>query len=47
MTLITQIFNVFLPKFLEAKVGETVTGGGREQSLRECELSSWSSFVPR
>ncbi|KAK4057522.1 hypothetical protein OIO90_001591 [Microbotryomycetes sp. JL221] len=32
------IFNVFLPKYLEEKVGETVTHGGREQSLRECEL---------
>ncbi|KAM0786773.1 hypothetical protein ACM66B_002208 [Microbotryomycetes sp. NB124-2] len=29
------IFNVFLPKYLEQKVGETVTHGGREQSLRE------------
>ncbi|KAK4052685.1 hypothetical protein OIV83_001972 [Microbotryomycetes sp. JL201] len=32
------IFNVFLPKYLEEKVGETVTHGGREQSLREYVL---------
>ena len=32
-----QIFNVFLPKYLEQKVGEVAGNGGREQSLRDCE----------
>ena len=38
-----QIFNVFLPKWLETKVGSVPGGGGRQASLEDCQSSPFTS----
>lgn len=43
MSELRQIFNVFLPKFLEEKVG--AVPGGRQKSLQDCESLALSLLV--